>query len=99
MAEETFDITLRLPQELAEIFESPEEAAAFAHRSLVLELLREAHISQGIAARLLGVSRWDLLDLMVKYEIKSGPETPEELRAEVEGALRRRLEAKARASR
>jgi hypothetical protein len=88
---ETFDITVSLPKELAEIFESPDEAAAFAHRSLVLELLRDAHISQGTAARLLGITRWEIIDLMGKHHIPSGPATPEELAQELE-AIDRYLE-------
>ncbi len=35
--------------------------AAKAKEALVLELLREARISQGRAAELLGLTRWDIL--------------------------------------
>ena len=50
--------------------------------SLVLDLLRDAQITQGEAALLLGVTRYDILDLMVRYCIPSGPETAEEMRQE-----------------
>ena len=52
----------------------------------MLDLLREARISQGYAARMLGITRWDILDLMALHAIPSGPETPEEMRRDVEAA-------------
>lgn len=94
MAEETFDITVSLPQELADIFASPEDAAAFAHRSLVFELLRDARISQGKAARLLGITRREMIELMGSYRIPSGPATVDELNRELE-VIERLLESDA----
>lgn len=58
---------------------SPEAAAARG---------REAVISQGLAAELLGLTRGDILDLMVKLRIPSGPDPPEEARREVEDMRR-----------
>jgi predicted HTH domain antitoxin len=52
----------------------------------VIDLLREGRISQGQAARLLGSTRWDILTLMARLGIPSGPETAEEMRQEIEGA-------------
>ena len=80
----TQTLTLEVPQELVALLDSPEEATARAKQALVLDLLREARISQGQAADFLGITRWDILDLMVQYEIPSGPETAEELDEEVE---------------
>jgi predicted HTH domain antitoxin len=84
-------LTLEAPEELVALLGSPEAAAARAKQALVLDLLREARISQGRAAALLGLTRRDILDLMVQYEIPSGPETAEELREEVDN-LRRLLQ-------
>ena len=81
-------LTLELPEELVALLGSPEAAAAKAREALVLALLREGQISQGKAAHLLGLTRWDILDLMVQHQIPSGPATPEELRQEVENARR-----------
>ena len=39
------------------------------------DLLRDAHITQGEAAWLLGITRYDILDLMARYSIPSGPQT------------------------
>jgi len=63
----------------------PEKAlAAKAKEALVLELLREARLSQGQAARLLDLSRPEVLELMAQHQIPSGPESPGELEQEVE---------------
>jgi predicted HTH domain antitoxin len=81
-------ITVDLPDELVALLGSPESAAERVRQSLVLDLLREAEISQGRAARLLGITRWDILDLMARYRIPSGPATAEEMRQEIENARR-----------
>ena len=75
-------ITFDLPEDMTEILGSPEAAAAEASEALVLSLLRAARISQGKAAHLLGITPWDILDLMARYQISSGPETAEEVRRE-----------------
>jgi predicted HTH domain antitoxin len=83
-------LTLEVDEELVKLAGSPEAAAAEAKQALVLHMLRDARISQGKAAELLGITRWDILDLMAKHNIESGPETAEEVRQEVED-LRRYL--------
>lgn len=75
---------VELPEELVELLGSPQAVAAKAREALVLELLREERISQGQAARLLSVSRWEIVDLMGKYRIPSGPETAEGVRHELD---------------
>ena len=86
----TRTLSVELPEELVALLGSPEAAAAKAKEALVLELLREDRIGQGNAARLLGISRWKILDLIARHRISSGPETAEEMRQEVED-LRRYL--------
>ena len=81
-------ITVDLPEELAQRLGSPETLAGRVRESLVLELLREAEITQGEAAILLGVTRYDILGLMAHYRILSGPETAEEVREDIEAARR-----------
>ncbi|MCX6020875.1 MAG: UPF0175 family protein [Chloroflexi bacterium] len=85
-------LMVELPEEVAALLGTPEQAAAKAKESLVLQLLREAQISQGKAAELLGISRWDMLDVMAAQHIESGPETAEEMRQEVESMRRWALE-------
>lgn len=81
-------MTVDLPEELVDLLGSPEAAAAKAREALVLGLLREGRLSQGRAARLLGLTRWDILDLMAAHAIPSGPETAEEMEHEIATARR-----------
>ena len=81
-----------MPKRLHVEFELPDEVAAQLHEAemaakakeaLVMELLREHHISQGKAAEILGISRHDLFDLMTKYQVPVIDLTAEELDAEL----------------
>jgi predicted HTH domain antitoxin len=76
-------LTMEVPDELIALLGTPEVVADRAKEALILELLRQGEISQGMAARLLGVNRWVLLDLMAKHAIPSGPESPDELSQEL----------------
>ena len=82
----TRTLSLEVAEDLVDLLGSPEAAAAKAKQALVLELLRETRISQGRAARLLGVSRWEMLDLMAQHDVRSGPETADEMRQDIEVA-------------
>jgi len=85
-------VTVELPDDLVELLGSAESLAVQARRALVLDLLRQGQVSQGKAARLLGLTRYDILDLMAEYEIPSGPLTAEEMREEI-AAVRRLAES------
>jgi predicted HTH domain antitoxin len=76
-------VSVELPEELVDILGSPAEVTTKAREALVFALLREGRISQGKAAELLHVTRWDMLDLLAQHEILSGPETPQEAREEL----------------
>ena len=84
----THTLTIEVPEELFDLLGSPDEAAQRARQALVIEFLREGRLSQGQAARVLGVTRWDILDLMAQFSIPSGPETAEEMRRDIENAKR-----------
>jgi len=79
-------ITLELPEELVDLLGPPNAIAGRVRESLVLDLLRDAQITQGQAARLLNVTRYDILDLMARHAIPSGPQTAEEAQRDVEAA-------------
>jgi predicted HTH domain antitoxin len=81
-------LVVELPEELVDLLGSPEAAAAKAKEALVLGLLREGRVSQGQAAQLLEATRWELLELMARYKIPSGPETATEMRQEIEDIRR-----------
>lgn len=81
-------VVVELPEEVVSLLGSQVAAAAEARRAIVLELLRDARISQGRAAELLGLTRGQMLDLMVERRILSGPETVAEMEEEI-ASLRR----------
>lgn len=81
-------VTIDVPQELIDEIGSLDTLAAQAQRALVLDLLREGRLSQGRAARLLGLTRYDILDLMAEHRIVSGPLTAEEVDRDLEAARR-----------
>ena len=65
------------------------EAESKAREAYVMTLLRHGDISAGRAARLLGLDRWQLSDLMDVYDISPFPtQTREELEHEVAQAKR-----------
>jgi transcriptional regulator with AAA-type ATPase domain len=84
----TQTITLELPEGLLAALDSVDGLADRAWRALILDLLRDAELTQGQAAKLLGVTRYDILDLMASHHIPSGPRTSEEMREEIERARR-----------
>jgi predicted HTH domain antitoxin len=72
---------LELPDEVVKHVPA-KELAEKAKESLVMELLREHQVSQGKAAEVFGISRYDLFELTSKYCIPVIDLTPEELEAE-----------------
>ena len=75
----TQKIEVELPEEILSCFESLKEAEDKAKQGVILDLLRERKVSQGKAAELLGISRWELFDLIAKYNIPSFELSSEEL--------------------
>jgi predicted HTH domain antitoxin len=82
----TTRIAIELPAEVAALLGPEEGIPTRVRQAVVLDLLRDVEISQGLAARLLGVTRWDILQLMAKYEIPSGPLTAEEVDRDIKNA-------------
>lgn len=74
-----------VPDEIVSALGSIERATDKAKEPFAMELLREGRLSQGKVAGFLGVSRGELLDLMVRYRVLSGPETPREAAEDVAG--------------
>ena len=86
------EVVVELHDEIVNLFGSAAAAAIEARQALVLDLLREARISQGRAAELLGLTRAEMLDRMVERRISSGSETVAEFREEL-ASLRRYVRA------
>ena len=82
----TKTVTFELPEELVTLLGPSENLPRRVLETLVLNLLREAHISQGKAAHLLGLTRYDMLQLMARHSILSGPETADEAQRDFEAA-------------
>ena len=61
-------LEFELPDEVADSLRE-DEMTAKAKEALVMELLREHHVSQGKAADILGISRHAVFDLMTKYQV------------------------------
>ena len=82
MAERHFDVVL--PDEV--LTELGWEESDLSHRItevLVTQLVQFERISAGRAAELLGVSRWDINELMSRYGVPSIRMSPEELKVEL----------------
>lgn len=76
-------MVLDFPADLPEESLQKKEVLKKIKEAVVLELLREGEISQGKAAELLEINRWDLFDLMAKYSIPAINMTEEELKEEL----------------
>ena len=61
-------IELELPKEVCDLL-GDQDLASRVKEALIMQLLREGHISQGKAAHIMGINRYDFFPLMAKYEI------------------------------
>lgn len=88
MAAKRFQVDL--PEEvLASFGWQDAEVPGKVREALVMDLLRRHVISQGRAAELLGVNRWDLYDVMGRYQVPAIDLQPEELKRELASEVRR----------
>ncbi|NPA16781.1 UPF0175 family protein [Persephonella sp.] len=72
-------VVMEIPDDLR-IDEREVKMAALA------KLYEMGKISSGRAARLLGISRMEFLELLGKYRVQIGPDTEEELIEDIENA-------------
>lgn len=78
-------VQVELPEELWELAGfSSKQASAKVREFIVMELLRRRQLSQGKAAKLLGLDRWTFMDVMGAYEVPATQLTPKELDEELE---------------
>lgn len=87
-------LTLDLPEDVAALLGTPDEVGAQVKELLVVELLRRGRIGQSRAAEVLGTTRWEILELMDRYDVLQGPETAEELERDLQ-AVRHALSEQA----
>lgn len=62
-------INMEVSDELMKLICSEEEIGKEANQALVMDLVRKGKISRSKAAELLGISLWDLPELLSRYEI------------------------------
>ena len=62
-------IEIAVPEEIIALLGSEDVARKVAKEAFVLDLVRRGKISKGKAAELLGISLWDLPELVAQYQI------------------------------
>ena len=88
MADKRFEV--ELPEEVLAGFGWQEtEVPHRVREALVMELLRRDQLSEAQAAALLQLDRWELLDMMGRYQIPAIRMTPEELKRELAQDIQR----------
>jgi predicted HTH domain antitoxin len=76
-----------LPKELQKLLAPTEgEAAACLKKLALIELFRRGDVSSGYAAKVLGMSKWEFIDLLAEHEVPYIDLSEEELRQEIEVA-------------
>lgn len=85
-------VSLLLPRDLLGVLNIPETQLEQRVLELIaLELFRQERVSAGKAAELIGISKWEFIQLLARHNISYLTESPDELRtevAEVESLLR-----------
>ena len=78
------DFRVSLPPEVVGGFGWNEsEVPGRIREALVMELLRLERLSEAQAAAILGIVRWELLELMGRYDVPAVRMSPEELEREL----------------
>ncbi len=79
-------IEVTVPEELfTSLHKSAEQVARDVQVAAIVGWYAEGLVSQGRAAELAGLSRYDFLDELARRKVPAIQMTPEELRAELEG--------------
>ena len=82
------NLTIQFPDLIIELLGlSPEGLEESLRKMIVLELVRKGRLSSGKAAELLGMNRWEFMDLMTEYNVPMTDLTSEELDEQLENQL------------
>lgn len=80
-------VSLRLPRDLLGALDIPEKQLANQVLELVaLELFRQGRISAGKGAEILGISKWDFIQILARHQVPYFTESAAELEVEVAAA-------------
>lgn len=78
-------ISLNLPRDLLSVFNVPEaQLPGQILELLAVNLFQQQRISAGKGGEMLGISKWEFIQLLAQRKIAYFSETPDELAAEVE---------------
>lgn len=77
-------IEIPVPEEIIDLLGSEDAARQGAREAFVFDLVRRGKISKGKAAELLGISLWELPELISQYQIPWFSYSPEELEKDLE---------------
>jgi predicted HTH domain antitoxin len=72
-------IEILVPEEIVNLLGSEDTVRKEAHAAFILDLVRRGKVSKGKAAELLGISLWDLPDLIAQYQMPWFSYSQEEL--------------------
>jgi len=86
-------IAIEVSDELIKLLGSEERIGKEANQALVMDLVRKGKISKSKAAELLGISLWDLPELLSKYEIPWFTYSKEQMEADMAALLKYEKEA------
>lgn len=86
-------ITMEVSEELIKFMGSEERIGKEANQALVMDLVRKGKISKSKAAELLGISLWDLPELLSRYEIPWFTYSKEQMEADMAALLKYEKEA------
>ena len=75
-------LRIELPEEIVELF-GEKELQASLKKWAVLELVRAGKLSSGKAAEILGITRWEFMELMSSHDIPMTDFPEEELERQV----------------
>ena len=81
MATRKMSIDLELPEELLRDADAEADVARRVRAGVVLDLLRHGLLSQGRAAEMLAVDRWELADVMASHHVPFFDIVPEDFAA------------------
>ena len=77
-------IEIPVPEEIIDLLGSEDAVRKGAREAFVFDLVRRGTISKGKAAELLGISLWELPELIAQYQIPWFSYSREELEKDVE---------------
>jgi predicted HTH domain antitoxin len=77
-------IEIPVPDEIINILGSEDAAEKGAREAFVFDLVRRGKISKGKAAELLGISLWELPELIAQYQIPWFSSSSEDLGKDLE---------------